>query len=177
MILFMLFVPKMMFQWKSLHHREQQTKVSGLFAPASSGAFSNAVTMSNGCDRAHGRLSFADRSDRESFGERILTTKTTEELVKEVGILRRTLIEAQKDIDDQSKTIARLQSILEEKGLQYGRVPGTEDAPRISEIALQIESTMQLLLDKLDERNDHSTDESRITNDEDKGAKLRDDDV
>ena len=78
---------------------------------------------SNGCSRlptsdaTHGRPSSADGSDRESFGEKILTTKTTEELVKEVAMLRFTVVEAQKHIQEQNETIDRLQSMLEQNGL------------------------------------------------------------
>ena len=142
MILCMLFVPKMRFQWEILHQTEEHTVISGLepgkVTVAPPVDLLHVQTMNHDND-THTQPSSADGSDRESFGEKILTTKTTEELAREVGILRFTVVQAQKHILEQGETIARLQRILKQNGLKCETVPGTVDATRISEVASQLD--------------------------------------
>ncbi|KAG7349886.1 7 transmembrane sweet-taste receptor of 3 GCPR [Nitzschia inconspicua] len=109
MILYMIFVPKMKYERDIRREKDKgalpTTKISGLPNEAVSLALADVSSEA---------LKDADQlTEARKSGEMILTSKSPEELVKEMRLLKCMLVTSHKTVEDQAAQITELKSLLE----------------------------------------------------------------
>lgn len=116
----MIFVPKIKFQRELCHDAASdklpQTRISGLDSAAAAVPPSDLSTESF---NDIGSLNIENNGLRRSSGEQILTSKSPQELVKEVNYLKYMIVNERKTVKNQATEIAELRSLLETNGISH----------------------------------------------------------
>jgi hypothetical protein len=126
MILGMIFVPKIKFQRDLLRSigSDNQANISGL----ASGALSMPEIDSSSQVFGVSEVMSDKDNQRRSAGEKILTSKSPQELVREIDLLKCMLLSNRKTVEKQAHEITELKTLLKENGLVLSKDHSSVDS-------------------------------------------------